>query len=95
MSEELRTKSVKARKGFETSYREVKGEKKKVRRAPMETIRRNIDYSPTQYSDLESIAKEIGITNQAAVKIAIQQFIDNYYRTKALKEGQKMASNED
>ena len=95
MSEKSSITSTKVRKGFDASYREVQGKKKRMKKSPGETVRRNIDYSLSQYEDLDTIAREIGITNQAAVKIAIQQFIDNFYRSKALKEEHKRQSNGD
>ena len=73
------------REGIETQFRKTKG---KVRRKAIKTegtTRRNIDYSPEQFQDLEDISKELGITSQAIVKIALQQFIDDFFEKKKRK----------
>lgn len=64
----------------------------KLKKKKQENIRRNIDYSPAQYEELQKIAEAIGITSQAAVKVAVQQFIDNYYKSQA---DRKIANQDD
>lgn len=72
--------------GIDVEYRETKG---RLRKSKSKSVRRNIDYSQKQYEELQVVAEAIGITSQAAVKVAIQQFIDNYYAAQSLKNKSK------
>lgn len=60
---------------IEVEYRGTVG---KVRKKKLNSIRRNIDYSPAQYKQIQKVADELGITSQALVKMAVQQFLNQF-----------------